>query len=535
MRLIIKEYIAQLKEKDELDILISGIFEQKGYVADSQPKTGNRQYGVDIQLHNDSELLLFVVKQGDIDRVVWDGSINAVRPSLDEIKDVMINSLTYEEKKKGIRIIVATNGNKDEAIKLNWNNYVNNNQMWNGIPIKIEFMGIDDIVMEVKENYFNEYLFDSSMHSFMRKALYFIDDGDYKKTYFEQIVDSIIIKIREAGKNKKKVNKACATLYMASQMICAYAANEGIIKVSIDISEYVIIKFWKYFLEEELFEKQQQVGWLIKFCKSYEHWNKLYLEKIERIVNQHSVLPNYNVVENRVLLYEVLSYLASYGNYLLNVDSKRAKRVLNAIVGLINEYQYFAYAPYDVSINVVIMIQKLLVYFGRKNEAVSLLQMQVETMMYHYKWNKKFPAPNDNFEEALEIENNVGRVKYDSSAFWGYCLLIIATLDCKEIYDNIRDFLVQDLEKTTKCVWFMRREEELLFYDYYAMNIAGEGVELTLENNYDKFKANVDFVIEQYKDEIFSFEDYSFSSLEIILCHYYNYIPRVNFLEGEVN
>lgn len=76
--------------------------------------------------------------------------------------------------------------------------------MWNGIPIKIEFMGIDDIVMEVKENYFNEYLFDSSMHSFMRKALYFIDDGDYKKTYFEQIVDSIIIKIREAGKIKRR-------------------------------------------------------------------------------------------------------------------------------------------------------------------------------------------------------------------------------------------------------------------------------------------------------------------------------------------
>ena len=45
------------------------------------------------------------------------------------------------------------------------------------------------------------------------------------------------------------------------------------------------------------------------------------------------ILPNYNVVENRVLLYEILGYLASYGNYLLDVNEKRAEVVLNYIIG----------------------------------------------------------------------------------------------------------------------------------------------------------------------------------------------------------
>ena len=205
------------------------------------------------------------------------------------------------------------------------------------------------------------------------------------------------------------------------------------------------------------------------------------------------------------------------------------KDVICFLDGMINEFPYFAYAPYDVSINVVIMIYRLLIYFGREKEVLSLFQMQVETMMYHFKWHKKFPAPSDNYEEALEIENNVGSVQYDTSSFWGYCLLMIATLDCKEIYNKINDFLIRDLEKTTKCVWFLRKEEELLFYDYYAMNVAGEGVEITLENDYDSFKANVDFVMNQYKDEKFSFEEYSFSGLEIMICHYYNYIPKVYF------
>lgn len=527
MRLIIKEYIAQLKEKDELDILISKIFEQKGFIADNQPKTGNRQYGVDIQLHNEKELLMFVIKQGDIDRMVWDGSINAVRQSLEEIKDVIMNSLTYEERKKNIKIIVATNGKKDEAIKLNWNNYVNNNKKWNDIPIKIEFMGIDDIVKEIMDNFFNEYLFGVEMHSLMRKALYFIGEGDYKKLYYEQIVDSIIAKVKEAGNNRKKFNKACSTLYLASQMICDYAIKEGIYKIAIDISEFVIIRYWKYLVEENKLEKIYQIEWLIKFCKCYERWNELYLVKIENVVNREVILPNYNVVENRVLLYEILGYLASYGNYLMEFNDKRTRRVINAIVGIVNQYSYFFYAPYDVSINVVIMIYKLFKYYERDEEFLDLLKIQVDTLKNYYIVQRKFPAPSDDFKEAVEIETGLGTVEYDVCSFWGYCLLIIADLNCREIYEEIKEFLCNNLKLVTKCVWFLRKDEELKFYDPLAMNMCGDGIEIIVEKDFDAFKKNVEFILEQYKEEIFSFDKYSFSSLEIIICHYYNYIPRV--------
>ena len=529
MRLIVKEYVAHLKEKDELDILLSGIFEQKGYIADNQPKTGNRQFGVDIQLHSKTELLLLVVKQGDIDRVVWDGGVNAVRQSLDEIKDVTINSLTYDERQKKIRIIVATNGKKDEAIKLNWNNYVNNNQIWNGIAIKIEFMGIDDIVGEILDNFFNEYLFESAIHSSMRKALYFIDEGDYKRKYYEEIINSIILKVKEAGKNKRKYSKACSTLYLASQMICQYANNVGNSKVAIDISEYVVLRYWKVLMEDNLLGKVQQIEWLCKFCKGYERWNEIYVKKIEKVVNKELILPNYNVVENRVLLYEIVGYLASYGNYLLEIDLGRAGRVLNLIVSVINEYEYFVYAPYDVSINVVIMIYKLLYAHNREEDIKILLEIQTETLMNHYKLHGKFPAPSDTFEEAMEIEMNIGTVEYDVSAFWGYCLLIIYFFDDCILYEKLRGFLQKNLEMVSKCIWFLRKKEETYFYDSMAMNYAGEGIEITVEDKFDTFKKKVNFVLEQYKDEMFTFDEYSFMSLEVLICHYYSYIPRVKF------
>ena len=533
MRLIVKEYISQLKEKDELDILVSDIFVQKGYIADNIPKTGNRQFGVDIQLHNKKELLLVVVKQGNIDRKVWNNGVNSVRQSLDEIKDVKINSLTSEERKKKIRIIVATNGIRDEAIIPNWNGYVNSNQEWSKISVNIEFMGIDDIVKEILDNFFNEYLFDADIHSSMRKALYFIDEGDYKREYYEEIVDSIIHKIKEAGRKKRKLSKACSTLYLASQMICQYATDVGNTKVAIDVSEFVIIKYWKYLVEENLLGKIQYVEWLHKFCTCYERWNEVYLQKIEKVVNKEIILPNYNVVENRVLLYEILGYLSSYGNYMLDIEPESARRILNAIVGIMNEYEYFVYAPYDVSINVIIMIYKLLFYFRRENEVIYLLKIQSDKLMNDYNLNNKFPAPSDTFEEAIKIENGTGNVEYDVSAFWGYSLLIIYCLDDKERYVSLREFLKIKLKKVSKCIWFLRKNEELKLYDRCAMNLAGEGIEIKIEDEFDTFKENIYFLLQQYKNEKISFEEYSFLSLETIICHYYNYIPRVKFIQEE--
>ena len=200
MRLIIKEYISKLKEKDELDNLISAIYNEKGYSADNVPKTGNRQYGVDIQMHNDTELIWFVVKQGNINRNIWDGDKNAVRQSLNEIKDVKINNLSAEHQNKSIKIIVATNGYLDESINLNWSNYVNNNKSWNGYPIEISFMGIDDIVENIIQCFFNEYLFEEYLRSNLRKALYFIDEGDYKNIFYEAIIDALVSKIERVIK-----------------------------------------------------------------------------------------------------------------------------------------------------------------------------------------------------------------------------------------------------------------------------------------------------------------------------------------------
>lgn len=202
MRLVIKEYLSRLKEKDELDFLICDLLLQMGYIMDNRPETGNRQYGVDVRAYNRNEVLLCVIKQGKLTRTIWDSGQNSVRQSLNEIQDVYRRNMTMPDRKKQLRIAVITNDTMDEAAIMGWNGYVNDNVRWGETNVKIEFWGIDKLVDDVEKYLFEEKLFGPERQSMLRKALYFIEGDDYRNVYFEQIIDGYISELSETDKEK---------------------------------------------------------------------------------------------------------------------------------------------------------------------------------------------------------------------------------------------------------------------------------------------------------------------------------------------
>ena len=527
MRLILKEYIQSLKEKDELDFLLCDIFEQQGYVIDNRPKTGNRQFGVDIQLHTDVEILYVVVKQGDINRRVWDTDENAVRQSLNEIRDVTLKLLGPSDLAKQIRIIVASNGEIDGTVSPNWNGYVQANNKWCGHDLKIEFFGIDDIVKAVQKDFFNEYLFNSELRSLMRKALYFMDNDDYNNVYFEKVIDKIIMSFCDSESSTNKRKKGMTTLYMASQMIAQYAADADFSNRAISVTEYAVLRYWRYIKQAGLYEKKDVLELLIKLLHRYDHWNDIYISKAEMLVNGAARLPLYsNIVVNKVILYEILGYLLSYGNYLCEVNLEKAGRLLNIAIGIINKYPYSLYPPYDNSIYVIIMLVKLLQRNKRSDEINAIMVALAQSLIYWYRREHQYPAPKDSFEEALDISINEEGLNYSTSAFWGYYLLLVAKYNLKNIYNLIREFLSEDLCQVCKCVWFLHVQEEDVLYERDAMYRCGEGFALTVDD-YDTFISSLHSILSQYEKEEFSFDTYSFGALEMLICHYYGYIPRV--------
>ena len=116
-------------------------------------------------------------------------------------------------------------------------------------------------------------------------------------------------------------------------------------------------------------------------------------------------------------------------------------------------------------------------------------------LLQYYNIYKKYPSPADTFEDAVNIYMGFPAEDYLSSAFWGTMFEWIALMDQSELYNQMFPFLSEDLAKVTKCAWFLRTEEEILLYDAYAMNRAGEGVVFEAEKSFEKFKKNVCFVL----------------------------------------
>lgn len=535
MRLIIKDYLLQLKEKDELDLLLCDLLLQMGYATDSQPKTGSRQYGVDIRAHNSKEVLLCVVKQGNIDRRNWDADPNAVRQSLDEIKDVYIEFIKNDLHGKKLHIVVTSNGVIDEAVFPNWSSYIKHNDLWGNIPVEIEFWDIDALVIAVQNRLLNEHMFDERMRTLLRKALYFIDESDYHNKHFESIIDGFIDSINCDGKAKNQ-EKRLAGLYLASQMIAHYAAESKIYKIAIMVTEYLLIRYWKFLLEHSLFEKTRFIQWVCKFLRAYEKWCQKYYIVTKDCAEGSSSFPSYNSVEQRVLLYEVLGYWTSYAYWLSYVGKynrtaqNNCHQICNSIVSLANNYPQLFYPPYDRHIGIVSMVFRLFLREGRKEDVCTLIQRLSDTTVNSYWLHKRYPAPDDSYETAVNISLGLPVPKYQCSAFWGVMLEWIIIMKQSELYSSILPVLKDDLKEVTKCVWFMRADEESSFYDHYAMNLAGEGMAFEVEDSFNQMENIVKFVFDQYEGEHFSYELYAFNAIEFIVCRYYGYLPRV-FLE----
>lgn len=95
MKLIFRQYLASLKEREELDAILPDLLSELGYTVISRPMRGTRQYGVDVAATGEDKdgrqkLFLFSIKQGDLTRADWDGTPQALRSSINEIIDVYI-------------------------------------------------------------------------------------------------------------------------------------------------------------------------------------------------------------------------------------------------------------------------------------------------------------------------------------------------------------------------------------------------------------------------------------------------------------
>jgi hypothetical protein len=219
-----------LKESEELDSLLNDLLLSMGLIPLDKPQIGARQYGADIRaigkLKNDTTktIYLFVIKQGDITRDLWNNTSQSIRPSLDELKDTYMQLMVEKEYiDYPIKIILCTNGEMNQTVQPNWNGYVKNQAT---SQISYEFWGGNRLSDLINQYLLNEFLFPEQMQKKIRKSLAFIDIDDYDYKHIYELIDEIIKSINI--ENKKSLNKNVRLLNLIINMIHLWGCENNV-------------------------------------------------------------------------------------------------------------------------------------------------------------------------------------------------------------------------------------------------------------------------------------------------------------------
>lgn len=244
MKLIIRDYLASLKEREELDAILPDLLSELGFTVYSRPARGTTQHGVDIAaVGNDDDgerkVFLLSVKQGDLTRQDWDGTPQSLRPSLNEIRDAYIPSRIpkmYRDLK--VVICLCFGGDIQEQVRALVTGYIEQNTTdrisfdeWNG----------DKIAEMLLRGVLREEILPKPLRSSFQKAVAVVDEPDVAYDYFADLVR----RLRETTGNKKAARvRVARQLYVCLWILFVWARDIDNLEAPYRASELALLNVW---------------------------------------------------------------------------------------------------------------------------------------------------------------------------------------------------------------------------------------------------------------------------------------------------
>lgn len=246
MKLILKEYLASLKERGELEVVLPDLLSQLGFNVFSRPGRGTRQDGVDVAAvrpagESEEKVYLFSIKAGNLTRSAWNGpDPQALRPSLEEILDSYIpNRLPPEHRSKKIVVCVAIGGDVQEQVRPQLQGFISQHETeqitfveWNG----------DKLAGLIQSSFLREDLLPENAQPLLRKSLALLDEPEASYKYFSALVGSLSKAGAEAeGERLKCIRQISICLWV----LFTWARGEGNVESAYLSSELALLHGWR--------------------------------------------------------------------------------------------------------------------------------------------------------------------------------------------------------------------------------------------------------------------------------------------------
>ncbi len=484
MKLIIKEYLSLLKESKELDSLIPELLLAMGHEVISKPQTGIRQYGVDvasigIDENGIKKIFLFTIKRGDFGRKDWDdGTLQAVRPSLNEIIDSYIpKKLSSDNKLLVKKIILATGGDKKQDVEDNWDGYVERNSKKD--EIEFDFWGGDKLAIEIEKYIFNEYIIPQNLRSLFRKTLALIGDTDYDLRDYYKFLNEILFNNKLEEKSDKEKLKALRLVYLSLNIVVHWSQSENNIKHGLLATERTLLNLYEFFYSNNFMKKRNLKKILYKVYEKNFETIKSYCKKIYPLIKVENGLSfrGSDFLQESLILFEQLGILALYGNlhyssvYINkvenNFDYEEYRDIKEYIKLMIKNHKGLYNPVYDEHIIDISLALQILELWNEIKFIDEWIYNLISHIEFAYYQGNYFPIDTNDFEDLVEC--NLGDTKeikeyiqtstlIPTLAFWCVKLGLITN------YNYLYKVLQQIYKDTTLQIWFPDKDLEKYVY-----------------------------------------------------------------------
>ena len=475
MKLILKEYLASLRERDELDAILPDLLSQLGFTVLSKPRRGTKQHGVDVAAVGalngaPKKLHLFSIKAGDLTRAAWNGgSLQDLRPSLDEIQDSFLTS-HVPDRYRGLDVVICIciGGIIREEVRLNVEGYISRST---GERVTFDIWNGDVLADHILNAFLREELLPDNVQSHLRKAVALVEEPDGALRQMDMLMNALL---ENAGTARTRKITALRQILIALWVLYAWCRSADNVKSALLASERALLLAWDAAKEQidakTILRLAREIRSLHLRISDYYLETKIFPHTAKHYAISSAVRSG-NAVDVNLQLFSLLGQIALAGLWHVYCDSmsagnEEATREINAQIALYADkaielitHNPVLFSPlkddHVVDIHIAAM---LFATAGRHTFLLFWLDEIIKRIDFSLLTGRGYPCIDSDYRHLVQhpkVEDDeyfkgatAGSVLYPTIAVWA------ALLECTPLFDRVAKLQNDHLQHSTFQLWF---------------------------------------------------------------------------------
>lgn len=496
MKLILKQYLASLKERKELDAVLPDLLSSMGMNVFISPTRGIKEYGVDIaavgQLQDDEEesVYLFSVKSGNLTRETWSGQSNqSLLPSLQEILYGFIpNRIPPQHSRKPIVICLCFGGDINSGIRQEVTGFENFNSRDN---LRFDEWNGDKLSAFIQQHLLKEELLPSSSQASLRKSLALLEEPESSSKHFSTLIDEVLSDATDADSVAPSITRINVCLWV----LFSWCREGGNLEAAYLSSERALLLAWDkvkgYYTGRNKPSKSFD-----SILDTYQQITDCYVERCLipyvgiKYALSHAVHSPCSIDVN-IKLFDVLGRLSVKGHWILNSLSKNYAEN-PPIDGESEEQEKLQIRLEEVtrSINLLVVNNPILLSPYKDSQAIDLglaltllsnnseldsfvqswLSGMVDRCTFSFECDGMYPIVHNSYERLLEHRNkdkadsNYKNKVTEASILYPLLAVFCSLYKLDSVSQDLERFATDKLTHSTLQYWYPNQSSEQDMY-----------------------------------------------------------------------